>query len=122
MMGTAGLYHDIGKRKTKVFHDGHDNPTNEAHYYGHASVGSYMWLASEEACGVDIRDALQIAALIAWHMVPLNHLTKCENREDKAAMSKELRDYVFRWGIKRHFSRSFLGHLWMLHEADMTNL
>lgn len=38
----AGQYHDIGKALTKTFTDAQGNPTEVAHYYGHAGMGAYM--------------------------------------------------------------------------------
>lgn len=37
----ATLLHDIGKEKTKVFHDIKGNPTEIAHFYHHERVGAY---------------------------------------------------------------------------------
>lgn len=38
----VGRYHDIGKALTKTFTDTKGNPTDVAHYYGHAGMGAYM--------------------------------------------------------------------------------
>lgn len=114
----AGTYHDVGKRKTKVFHDHLGNPTVEAHYFNHAAVGAYMWLASDEARRMDVAEALEIASLIAWHMTPL-HLST--NGDGSNCSMEEAISRTYYWGRKKGFSNAFLRNLTMLYEADMLN-
>ena len=75
ILAKAALYHDIGKMCTKKFTDRDGNPTKEAHYFGHAGYGAYMFLESEAAKGAlrdeeFLRQDLYIASLIAQHMSP----------------------------------------------------
>ena len=59
--------HDVGKGYCKVFHDAKGRPTDIAHYYGHASVGAYMYLCSFDSGYLMPRYA-ENAALITFHM------------------------------------------------------
>ena len=67
-MNRAVLLHDIGKGKTKVFHDTKGNPTDIAHFYNHERVGAY-----DSFCyttNLSHNDRLLVAILIRWHMWP----------------------------------------------------
>lgn len=101
----ATYYHDIGKRKTKVFHDKDGNPTDIAHYYSHDNVGAYMWLSGNKRGNWTDRQALEIANLIQWHMVIYT-------------LPNKTLDGVMEWCAKRGFSGLFAKALWGLHEAD----
>lgn len=100
----AIYHHDIGKLKTKVFHDTKGNPTDIAHYYSHENMGAYMWLASFEADAWDEFDALLIAALIQWHMQPYFVGNTVEGITD--------------WCVRKGFGVSFAEWLWIVHKAD----
>lgn len=92
--------HDIGKRKTKVFHDTKDNPTEIAHYYDHQNVGAYLWLTGSSRDIWETRDALLIGALIQWHMQPY------------------FVDDIVEWSIKKGFGMDFAKWLCAIHNAD----
>lgn len=97
----AGLYHDIGKRQAQVYYNKKGEPTKEAHYYGHESIGAYLWL-----CDISKMEAmgetkfLMVALLIQYHLVPQNLKTKEE---------------VIEWGNSRGADGLML---WCLHQAD----
>jgi len=60
----AALLHDIGKPRTlSVDEDG------QAHYYGHANVGSYLCLLNDDV-------SYETALLVAYHMYPYNWVTE----------------------------------------------
>lgn len=113
----AAYWHDIGKYYTQVFHDGKGNPTEEAHYYGHEKVGSYIYLLhcnqilqEMEPNIVDTMSGynknndscLYTASLIAWHMRPFVW--------EQAGKVKE-KD-------RKRFGDRFVQDLELLHEAD----
>lgn len=58
----AALKHDVGKPYTKVFVDSKGNPCEEAHYYQHQCVGS--WMSYGMGCSIEV------AWLIGVHMDP----------------------------------------------------
>lgn len=64
----AGLYHDIGKLTTQVFHDSKGNPTQEAHYYGHENASAYDIFGFNNDYKVD--DLLYMSLIINYHMQP----------------------------------------------------
>lgn len=64
----ATLLHDIGKEKTKVFHDIKGNPTEIAHFYHHERVGAYDSFCYTGDLSPNQR--LTVALLIRWHMWP----------------------------------------------------
>lgn len=104
----AGLYHDIGKLFTQVFHDKNGNPSEDAHYFGHANVSTYYYLTSDAAhyakqyLGLDY--LLTIAFLINWHM-------DCyQFKQDKAKFDE--------WAEKRNLDEAERDMLWILHSAD----
>lgn len=101
----AAMYHDIGKMRTKVFTDSNGNPTPEAHFYGHAGHGAYMFLLSENASGnitdpESAKTALYIASLIAMHMTPSAWEGKVPDK------------------IAKRWDDEFMHDLMILHEAD----
>ena len=100
----AVYQHDVGKRKTKVFHDSKGNPTDVAHYYFHENMGAYLWLTSNEIDSWVQFDFFLIAALIQWHMQPYF-------LED----SKEKLD---EWCVKKGFGLQFSDWIWAIHQAD----
>lgn len=105
----AAYYHDMGKPHVKSFTDKLGNPTEEAHYFSHESVSSYMWLSSYHPVAMPQSEVFLIAALIQWHMQPYFLAPKGE------VASKE---EVFAWGLKKGFSEQFLELLWIVHQAD----
>ena len=96
--------HDVGKRKTKVFHDTKGKPTDIAHYYSHDNMGAYLWLTSNEIDRWNEYDFLLIAALIQWHMQPyfLDH--------DKTKLDE--------WCVRKKFGIPFSDWIWTIHQAD----
>lgn len=105
----AGLYHDIGKLFTQVFHDKNGNPSEDAHYFGHANVSTYYYLTSDVAYYtkqfLDLDHyLLTIAFLINWHM-------ECyQFKQDKAKFDE--------WAEKRNLDEAERDMLWILHSAD----
>lgn len=68
VLARATLLHDIGKEKTKVFYDSHQNPTKIAHFYNHERVGAYD--SFSYTGDLSPAQRLDIALLIRWHMWP----------------------------------------------------
>ncbi len=61
--------HDIGKPRTKSFTDRNGNPTEIAHYIGHQNYSAYYSLIFDGAdFDIPLRDSLDNACLIQWHM------------------------------------------------------
>ena len=58
----ASFFHDVGKPYVKAFIDSKGNPCEQAHYYQHQCVGSYM------AYGMGL--SIETAWLISTHMDP----------------------------------------------------
>lgn len=96
--------HDVGKRKTKVFHDTKGRPTEIAHYYSHDNMGAYLWLTSNEIDSWNEYDFLLIAALIQWHMQPYFL------DQDKTKLDE--------WCIRKKFGIPFSDWIWTIHQAD----
>ena len=96
--------HDVGKRKTKVFHDTKGRPTEIAHYYSHDNIGAYLWLTSNEIDRWNEYDFLLIAALIQWHMQPYFL------DQDKTKLDE--------WCIRKKFGIPFSDWIWTIHQAD----
>ena len=96
--------HDVGKRKTKVFHDTKGRPTEIAHYYSHDNMGAYLWLTSNEIDRWNEYDFLLIAALIQWHMQPYFL------DQDKTKLDE--------WCIRKKFGIPFSDWIWTIHQVD----
>lgn len=80
----AGLYHDIGKLTTQVFHDGNGNPTEEAHYYGHENASAYDVFGFNNE--YKINDLLYMSLIINYHMrahTTWKQSEKARNRDRK---------------------------------------
>lgn len=106
LLEDAAYYHDIGKRKTKVFHDKEGNPTDVAHYYGHDNMSAYLWLSGDQWLGKwNDSCTIEIANLIQWHMI--SYFLTDKSKEGLAA-----------WCEKKGFNELFARGLWVLHEAD----
>ena len=61
--------HDVGKPRTKSFTDRNGNPSEVAHYIGHQNYGAYYSLIFDGAdFDIPLRDSLDNACLIQWHM------------------------------------------------------
>jgi hypothetical protein len=67
----AAFFHDIGKPYVKAFVDSKGNPCEQAHYYQHQCVGSYM------SYGMGL--SIEAAWLISVHMDPFMN-TKYYNK------------------------------------------
>ncbi len=100
ILENAGLYHDIGKLYTQRFCDSRGLATEEAHYYSHENVGTYLFLTALSS--FDLSDKIRIAELINWHMRP--HFSMSED--------KRLRE-------RKMLGQEFCDCLDMLHEADL---
>jgi len=98
----AGLYHDIGKKFTKVFKNYKGELTDIAHYYNHMNVSAYDAMFYLKQKGYNDDDILDICNLIQWHMRPFDIKT------DKA------RDKFIRLVGKKFYDR-----LMILHQADI---
>lgn len=96
MMVLAADFHDIGKPYCKVYHNAKGEPTEDAHYYNHENVGSYIYISHSDGDEHDIR----IANLIAHHM----DYFKGEKYMEK---------------VRSRFGEKFMKDLDILHEADL---
>lgn len=96
MMVLAADFHDIGKPYCKVYHNAKGEPTEDAHYYNHENVGSYIYISHSDGDEYDI----WIANLIAHHM----DYFKGEKYMEK---------------IRSRFGEKFMKDLDILHEADL---
>ena len=96
------LMHDIGKMYTKTFQKKDGTIDTEAHYYGHDSVGSYIWLLYNMKNNEDTKYALLSANYINYHMYPYfwRNNEKMENK------------------YRKLFGDSFYGAILRIHEAD----
>ena len=68
VLGRSILLHDVGKKQTKVFHNGKGEPTEIAHFYDHERVGAYDSFVYNY--DLHMGDQLASALLIRWHMAP----------------------------------------------------
>lgn len=106
----ATLNHDIGKLFTQTFVDKKGRITEDAHYYGHESYGTYIYLLSELYSVIDteltseLYDIMYRTALINWHMRPLIVWKQSE----KARM----RD-------RKLIGEDMYNDIMLLHEADL---
>lgn len=95
----AALFHDYGKLYTQTFHTMKGEKTDEAHYYGHPNVGSYLCLSMEPL--LEDLEMQYMAEVICYHMQP--YFSKTE---------KSINKWKNRLGI----------YMWdcimLLHEAD----
>lgn len=67
---SAALLHDVGKEKTKVWHNAKGEPTEEAHYYNHEHVSAYDSLFYSYFSERTVQMRLNTALLIEMHMRP----------------------------------------------------
>ena len=106
----AALNHDIGKVFTQTFVDTKGNITEDAHYYGHESYGTYIYLLSELCSTPDVDvesklyDIVYRSALINWHMRPL---TAWKNSEKSRARDRKL------------IGEDMYNDIMLLHKADL---
>lgn len=105
----AAYQHDLGKHKTKAFHDTKGNPTDIAHYYNHNNVGAYLWLSGDKVCGWSTSEFLYIGLLIQWHTQPFFMRDK---EGDYRIQFKE-------WCDKRGFNDFFYEDICLIHRADL---
>ena len=100
----AAEYHDIGKLYTQTYYDKNGNKSEDAHYYGHDSVGAYIYLS--ERMAIDGSDKTYfIATLINYHMRP--YFAHWEDINSKARQ----RDFEF-------FGKELFNYLSLLNQAD----
>lgn len=108
----AAKFHDIGKITTKTFTDSKWNHTEDAHYYEHEHVGSYLYLNHinnelllKGSCPFDnVSEYLYVANLIDFHMKPYTSWNQSEK-----ALNRDIRRY----------GKQFIDDVYKLHEADM---
>lgn len=105
MLCEVAYQHDIGKRKTKVFYNSKNEPTEEAHYYGHDNLGAYLWLSGNKSEEWDPQTFLTIGLLIQLHMSPYFFPNK--SREELEA-----------WGKKKGYDDWIIDWIWLIHQAD----
>lgn len=107
----AAKFHDIGKIVVKTFTDSKGNQTEDAHYYGHEHVGSYLYLNHinnelllKGSCPFDnVSEYLQVANLIDFHMKPYTSWNQSEK-----ALNRDIQRY----------GRQFINDVYKLHKAD----
>lgn len=93
--------HDIGKPRCKSFTDRDGNPSEVAHYIGHQNYSAYYSLLFDNSdFDVSLKDSLDNACLIQWHME--HYLRKGEALEKFYAM----------------FPVAFRKRLYILEKAD----
>lgn len=95
----AGAIHDIGKCFTKTFKNSKGETTDVAHYYSHEHTGSYEGLFYGPE-----KQALDVAILIRWHMIP--YMWEKDNNERLHIKYRKL------WGEQLYQD------IMKLHEAD----
>lgn len=105
LLKEAAYQHDVGKRKTKVFHDVKGNPTDIAHYYCHENVGAYLWLTGNMHEMWDDWSFLTIGLLIQLHMMPY-------------AFPNRSKEELVNWCSKRGYDPWIADWVWLVHEAD----
>lgn len=105
----AAYQHDLGKHKTKDFHDTKGNPTDVAHYYSHNNVGAYLWLSGDKRGAWDEWYFLLIGLLIQWHMQPF--FLRDSNGH--------YQENFLKWCEKKGFGKRFYDAVCLLHEADL---
>ena len=95
----AALFHDYGKLYTQTFHTMKGEKTEDAHYYGHPNIGSYLCLSMEPLLeDIEMR---RMAEVICYHMQP--YFSKTEKSINK--WKNRLGEYM--WDC-----------IMLLHEAD----
>lgn len=96
----AAILHDYGKLYTQTFYTMKGEKTEEAHYYGHPNVGSYLSLSMEPF--LDTNEAIGVATLICYHMQPFFSKTEKSINKWKNRLGEKMWNYVN-----------------LLHEADI---
>ena len=98
--------HDIGKFRTKTFVDKEGVSSQEAHFYNHDTVGTYLWLCNAPLMGMlgNVELVLRVALIIQYHM--LHYSFKDDWNE------------IRKWAIKRGFDEDFANALEMMAAAD----
>lgn len=104
----AAYQHDLGKHKTKDFHDAKGNPTDFAHYYNHNNVGAYLWLTGNKRDEWDDFYFLLVGLLIQWHMQPYFVSNSGGNYNENFR----------KWCDERNLDTYIYNGLCLLHEAD----
>ena len=97
----AAFTHDIGKVHTKSFVDKNGVVTDEAHYYSHHNLGSYISLFFDYP---KYGNNEYIALLIENHMRPLMEWKQNEKSKEKD---------------RKIFGDQFINDVMLLHEADV---
>lgn len=95
----AAVFHDYGKLYTQTFYTMKGEKTEDAHYYGHANVASYLCLSMYFPFEND--KMIWMATVICYHMQPYFSKTEKSINKWKARIGEEMWNYVM-----------------LLHEAD----
>lgn len=95
----AALFHDYGKLYTQTFYTMKGEKTEDAHYYGHPNVGSYLCLSMKNS--LENYELCRMATAICYHMQPYFSKTEKSINKWKARLGEEMWDYIM-----------------LLHEAD----
>ena len=95
----AALFHDYGKLYTQTFYTMKGEKTEDAHYYGHPNIGSYLSLSMEPL--LEDIEMQRMATVICYHMQPYFSKTEKSINKWKARLGEEMWNYVM-----------------LLHEAD----
>ena len=115
----AAKYHDIGKVLAKSFYNRKGEKVDNAVFYNHENIGSYIWLllwhTQEELFGLDYEDALDVALLINLHMRPF----VWEKSHDTFIRDvKRLRRP--RWANDFDYDDKILKDILLLHQIDLS--
>ena len=95
----AALFHDYGKLYTQTFHTMKGEKTEDAHYYGHPNIGSYLCLSIE--LFLEEAKMQHMAVVICYHMQPYFSKTEKSINKWKARLGEKMWNYIM-----------------LLHEAD----
>ena len=84
----AALLHDYGKLYTKTFYTLKGEKTEDAHYYNHQNIGSYLSLSMDMLHNRD--DQIKTAIAICYHMQPFFSKTEKSINKWKARLGEEM--------------------------------
>ena len=89
------LLHDLGKIYTKTFFNSKGEKTLIAHFYNHEQYGAYLSFLFEELKNFSVKEKLDIAALIRYHMLPYNLKTEESLKRWEKYLGTELFKQLF---------------------------